>query len=39
MRKFVELLTSNRKKNIRNLAIYTYKAFKKRNELVFLSSL
>ena len=39
MRKFVELLTSNRKKDIRNLAIYTYKAFKKRNELVFLSSL
>ena len=33
MRKFVDLLTSNRKNIIRNLAIYTYKAFKKEMSL------
>ena len=35
----VDVLTSNRKKkDIHKFAIYTYKAFKEINELLFLSS-
>ena len=34
--KFIELLQSENKKTIKNLSVYIYKSFKKRNEFLYL---
>ena len=33
--KFIELLQSEKKKTIKNLSVYMYKSFKKRNEFLY----
>lgn len=39
MFKLIELLTTNRKKQIRNLGIFIYKAFEERNKQLYISDI
>ena len=36
MFKFIELLNTDRKKQIRNLSIFIFKAFEKRNSIAYI---